>query len=59
MVKSETFEDWKQINEAWERLAKDYTHFSRAYKKELHQNFNTECGTDYANRIFAIGNIAR
>ena len=50
---------WEKINQAWNELADAYFHFHNSYKKYLEINYSIDCGTDYANYIFAVGDIRR
>ena len=50
---------WEKINMVWGEIANGYFEFTRRYKKQLYENYNIDCGTDYANYIFNIGDIKR
>jgi len=50
---------WEKVNQAWEELAEAYFQFKPKYQKELYRNYNIDCGTDYANYIFNVGEIRR
>ena len=54
---SVTPSNWKVVHDLWETLAKEYIKFNNRYKKELLENYNIDCGTDYANYIFNSLNI--
>ena len=49
--------DWKALNSMWNELSEVYYNFKQSYIKELRDNFNIDCGTDFANYIVNIGNI--
>jgi len=57
MLKVRSFKAWTRLREAWEQLSQDYYFFPLAYKKTLEKYYNIDSGTDYANYIFAIGEI--
>ncbi len=48
---------WLSIHEMWEELAEHYYNFSYKFKNKLKENYNIDCGIDYANYIFYIGEI--
>jgi len=50
---------WEKLNQAWEELAEAYFFFAKTYKQSLFENYNIDCGTDYANYIFNVGDIKR
>jgi len=51
------FNEWLKIHKMWEELAEHYYQFSLKFKRKLKENYNIDSGTDYANYIFAIGEI--
>jgi hypothetical protein len=51
------FTKWDKISQVWNELAETYFNFNKKYQKELFANYNIDCGTDYANYIFNIGDI--
>lgn len=57
MIKTKSFKKWQGVNKSWQELAQAYYNFTKKYKDELYNNFNIDCGIDYANYIFSIGNI--
>lgn len=52
-----TFDKWIKTHKLWEELTKHYYQFPLKFKKELEEDYNIDSGTDYANYIFAIGEL--
>lgn len=48
---------WEKISQVWHELSEAYFFFAKTYKTYLYRNYNIDCGTDYANYIFNIGDI--
>lgn len=43
---------YEKLHQAWEEIAASYKEFKTLYKKSLFNNYNIDCGTDYANYFF-------
>ena len=57
MLKVKNIQEWNKLSKMFNEISDSYYRFPMKYKKELERNFNIDSGTDYANYIFAIGNI--